>query len=313
MDSWNARCRSNEQSKEEEMICPYCASKSVRKKGFQGNNQRWRCMSCNKQYQTPIFYDQSALPKILLMDIETSLYHFVGWGTYKQYIDHYRITEHQFILSWAAKWLIDDDVFSDVVTSKEAKKRDDKRICQSIRDILNEADIVIGHNVDRFDLRKLNWRFITHGIAPPSPYKIIDTLKFARKEFFAPSYKQDFLTKYFNKQEKIKTDFQWWIDCEAGDVAALKKMEEYNKQDIRGLEDVYLKIRPYIKNHPNIAVMMDDDVCTHCGSDNIVETEHEYHTGSYSYPVYHCNNCRTSNIRGSKHISHHKTQMRSTT
>ena len=124
---------------------------------------------------------------------------------------------------------------------------------------MDEADIVIGHNGDRFDLRKLRWRFISQDMAPPSPFRVLDTLKIARREFFAPSYKQDFLTKYFDLENKLSTDFQLWVDCEAGNKNRLEEMVEYNRHDVMGLEELYLKIRPYIRNHPNLGVLSLDD------------------------------------------------------
>ena len=82
-------------------------------------------------------------------------------------------------------------VVSDIVTPEETKTRDDKRVLQSIWKLLDEADIVIGHNGDRFDLRKLNARFIDNDINPPSPFRTIDTLKVARREFAFVSYTKD--------------------------------------------------------------------------------------------------------------------------
>ena len=291
--------------------CPYCVSTYGRKKGVRRDQQRYECYSCGKYFQKPIDYEESELPKILLFDVETSFYHFVGWGTYKQYIQHYQITEHQYIISWAAKWLYDENVQSDVVTPKESKNRDDKRILKSIHKLLDEADIVVGHNGDRFDLRKLRWRFISQGMAPPSPFKIIDTLKVARREFFAPSYKQDFLTKYFKLENKIQTDFQLWVDCEAGIPEKLEEMVEYNRHDVMGLEDLYLKIRPYIRNHPNLGVLMEDDICPTCGSKHLQETSSVYLTLANKFPVYKCEKCETPYIRGKRNISDYNTQMRS--
>ena len=288
------------------VCCPYCVSTYGRKKGVRRDQQRYECYSCGKYFQKPIDYEESELPKILLFDVETSFYHFVGWGTYKQYIQHYQITEHQYIISWAAKWLYDENVQSDVVTPKESKNRDDKRILKSIHKLLDEADIVVGHNGDRFDLRKLRWRFISQGMAPPSPFKIIDTLKVARREFFAPSYKQDFLTKYFKLENKIQTDFQLWVDCEAGIPEKLEEMVEYNRHDVMGLEDLYLKIRPYIRNHPNLGVLMEDDICPTCGSKHLQETSSVYLTSANKFPVYKCEKCETPYIRGKRNISDYK-------
>tara|TARA_R100000656_G_scaffold5244_1_gene6890 strand:+ start:49 stop:939 length:891 start_codon:yes stop_codon:yes gene_type:complete len=293
------------------VCCPYCVSTYGRKKGIRRDQQRYECYSCGKYFQKPVDYEESELPKILLFDVETSFYHFVGWGTYKQYIQHYQITEHQYIISWAAKWLYDENVQSDVVTPEESKNRDDKRILKSIHKLLDEADIVVGHNGDRFDLRKLRWRFISQGMAPPSPFKIIDTLKVARREFFAPSYKQDFLTKYFKLENKIQTDFQLWVDCEAGIPEKLEEMVEYNRHDVMGLEDLYLKIRPYIRNHPNLGVLMEDDICPTCGSKHLQETSSVYLTSANKFPVYKCEKCETPYIRGKRNISNYNTQMRS--
>ena len=292
-------------------ICPSCTSSHTRKKGIRRNKQRWICVECRKQFSAPIDYTEYGFPKILLFDVETSFYHFVGWGTYKQYIQHYQITEHQYIISWAAKWLYDDNVQSDVVTSEESKNRDDKRILKSIWKLLDEADIVIGHNGDRFDIRKLRWRFISEDMQPPSPFRIIDTLKIARREFFAPSYKQDFLTKYFQLQNKLETNFQLWQDCEAGDPEKLEEMVEYNRHDVMGLEQLYLKIRPYIHNHPNLGVLMDKDVCPTCGADDIVETNSEYITSANRFLVYRCNSCKTPYIRHKKNSNEDGTNMRS--
>ena len=292
-------------------VCPSCASSHTRKKGIRRNQQRWTCNECRRQFTAPIDYTEYGFPKILLFDVETSFYHFVGWGTYKQYIQHYQITKHQYIISWAAKWLYDENVQSDVVTPKESKNRDDKRILKSIWKLLDEADIVIGHNGDRFDLRKLRWRFISEDMQPPSPFRVIDTLKIARREFFAPSYKQDFLTKYFHLQNKLETNFQLWKDCEAGISEKLEEMVEYNRHDVMGLEELYLKIRPYIHNHPNLGVLMDKDVCSTCGADDIIETNSEYITSANKCPVYRCNSCKTPYIRHKKNSNEDGTNIRS--
>ena len=292
-------------------VCPSCASSHTRKKGIRRNKQRWTCNECRRQFTAPIDYTEYGFPKILLFDVETSFYHFVGWGTYKQFIQHYQITKHQYIISWAAKWLYDDTVQSDVVTPEESKNRDDGRILKSIWKLLDEADIVIGHNGDRFDLRKLRWRFLSKDMQPPSPFRVIDTLKVARREFFAPSYKQDFLTKYFKLKNKLPTEFQLWIDCEEGIPERLKEMVEYNRHDVIGLEQVYLKLRPYIHNHPNLGVLMDKDVCPNCGADDIIETDAEYITSANKFPVYRCNSCKTPYIRHKKNSNEDGTNIRS--
>ena len=292
------------------MICPYCGGGHGKKKGVQNNQQRFVCYTCKKQFQAPLDASSKSFPRILLFDIETSLMKVYVWGLYKQFIPHNNIIDTWFVISWSAKWLYDKKLMSDTVTPKEAVKKDDRRILKSIHALLNKADIVIGHNVDRFDIRKLNWRFISNNMKPPLPYRSIDTLKVARSQFAAPSYKQDYLTKYFALEKKLKTGFKLWIDCMGGDKKALKKMARYNRHDVIGLEEVYLKLRPYIKNHPNLGILMDEDVCTNCGSHNIQETEAVYFTSASKFPVFRCSDCKTPYIRGKKNVNQEKTQLR---
>ncbi len=262
--------------------------------------------------------DLTVLPKILLFDIETTPMPVWVWDFGKQYVPPTNLVRDEnnkqrvwHVLSWAAKWLYDDNVISDIVTPEESVNRDDSRVLKSIWELLDEADIVIAHNGDRFDLRKLNARFILNDMPPPSPYKSIDTLKIARKEFAFSSNKQDFLTKTFGLAEKLKTDFQLWIDCMNGDKKALDNMLNYNERDVVGLEQVYLKLRPYIKNHPNLGVLMDENVCPSCGSKSIKASNATYFTSSNEFPVYRCGGCQSPFIRSKTSLGTNKTELRS--
>ena len=262
--------------------------------------------------------DLNVLPKILLFDIETTPMPVWVWSFGKQYVPPTNLVKDDdgnqrvwYVLSWAAKWLYDDNVMSDIVTPEEAVARDDSRVLDSIWEMLDQADIVIAHNGDRFDLRKLNARFILNDMPPPSPYKSIDTLKIARREFAFSSNKQDFLTKTFGLAEKLKTDFQLWLDCMDGDKSALNNMLSYNERDVVGLEQVYLKLRPYIKNHPNLGVLMDDSVCPTCGSKSIKASNATYFTSSNEFPVYRCGGCQSPFIRSKTSFGANKTELRS--
>ena len=301
-------------------ICPDCGSSHTKKKAIRltkngESRRRWDCKECSRRFttnwQTFENIDKSHLPRILLFDIETTPMTVHVWGLYKQRIPHTNILKEWNILSWAAKWLYDDEIHSDILTSEEAIAGDDKRILKSIWKLLDEANIVIAHNGDRFDLRKLNARFIDNEMVPPTPYKSIDTLKVARREFAFTSYKQDYLTKHFKLEQKLDTNFQLWLDCMDGKQDALDRMAEYNRHDVMGLEDVYLKLRPYIHNHPNLGVLMDQDVCPNCGSDHLIETEAVYLTTANVFPVFRCGDCKTPYIRHKKNNNLINTSFRS--
>ncbi len=305
------------------VICPYCGSGLSRKGGYRYSeadgrliSKRFKCLECGRGFSIPISDDvkPNSLPRILLLDIETAPMEVYVWGLYKQFIPHGNVIKDWFILSWAAKWLYDDEILSSIVTPKEAIKRQDRRVMAEIWTLLDEADIIIGHNVDSFDERKIKARFILNKIPPPTPYRTIDTLKVARREFSLSSYKQDYITKRFDLNKKIDTSafggLDLWKRCVSGDKEALDIMLKYNKQDIRGLEDVYLKLRPYMRNHPNLGVMMDEDACPNCGSEHLEDTDAFYYTSASKFPVLRCQSCQTPYIRKAKALPR-KTTLRS--
>jgi len=233
-------------------------------------------------------------PNVLVIDIETSLMSFHAWRCGKQYLGPDQIIEDWHMLSWAAKWLMEPDVFSDVLTTKEAKAHDDERISKSIWEFIDKADIVIAHNARGFDIPKLNTRFIVHGMKPPSPYKVIDTLLVFRYQAKFSSNKQDELCKKLGLARKVEHEgYSLWIKCFHGDEPSLRKMLEYNEGDIMGLEEMYVYIRPWIKSHPNMNLFIDGggDCCPNCGSAEVKWLDKMYSTSVNQYSCYRCNGC----------------------
>ena len=232
--------------------------------------------------------------RVLLFDIETLPMSVFVWGLYKQRINPENVIREWCCLGWAAKWLFESKVTSDILTPKEATAHDDKRILRGVWDLLNEANIVIAHNGDQFDIRKLNMRFLKHGMKPTSPYQTIDTLKASRRAFSASSYKLDYLAQFLCGSAKIPTNYGLWKACSKGDKDALTEMETYNRQDVNVLEDLYLYIRPWIKSHPNMGLFttneFDGHICPTCGSDH-VKKEGEYTTIVNRYKAYRCLDC----------------------
>jgi DNA polymerase elongation subunit (family B) len=232
--------------------------------------------------------------KILFLDIETAPSRAYVWGRWKQSIHQPQVISEWFILSWAAKWLNEDSVMSDRLRGEEVKKESDVRICTSLWTLLDECDIVVAHNGDAFDIPKIQSRLLMNNIAPPSPYRQIDTKNVAKKQFGFSSNKLDSLATYFKFGNKLDTDFELWKNCMEGDEESLRYMEKYNKEDVVILEKVYLKLRPWIKSHPNLDTYSNDETptCPLCGSEHIyLETDKNFYTQSSKFDVYRCCDC----------------------
>ena len=277
--------------------CKYCGSINTKRKGFRKSEstgeriaQRYYCNDCERRFT---LQDDSHTrePKVLILDIETAPMTVFVWGLYKQRISHDNIISDWFLLSWSAKWLFHPDIMSDVLTPKEAKAKDDSRIAKSIYALMDKADIIIAHNGKRFDDRKLKARFIAHGLNPPSPYQVIDTLHHSRANFAFSSHKQDYLTKFLDLPNKLDTDFELWIRCFNGEKEALEEMVEYNRHDVGGLEELYLTLRPWMKSHPNMGLYVEADkkVCANCGSSQLTLMSRKYYvTPMGKYRVHRC-------------------------
>lgn len=245
--------------------------------------------------------------KILILDIETSPLRSYTWGRWKQNIGLNQTISEWFMLSWSAKWLDSIELMGEGLTPEEVLNEDDLRITTSIWKLIDEADVVIAHNGIKFDLPKLNSRFILNGLIPPSPYTQIDTLKIAQRNFGFSSNKLDALAKYFGIPMKLDTTFELWADCMKGSQSALKKMLEYNKHDVVILEEVYHRLLPWVKSHPNMALVYDDVIqrCPSCGGNNLIELEDKfYYTTVGKYPVYRCKKCKSLS-RGRKTITNY--------
>jgi len=234
------------------MDCPHCHSKdTVITNTNKHSIKRLFCKVCSA------YYEKLDAPKVLLFDIETSRTETTVWRMGEQRVGWKQITKPEFIISWSAKWLFNPESMAGVVTPKEAKKRDCKRIIKDIHSLLDKADCVITHNGDRFDIKKLNWYFIKFGLRPNNRYKSIDTLKEYRKVSAPPSVALDYLAQELGYDGKHDTDMSLWERCEAGDQEALNQMSDYNTNDVFITENIYLRVRGWMKTHPNFAMYLD--------------------------------------------------------
>jgi DNA polymerase elongation subunit (family B)/predicted RNA-binding Zn-ribbon protein involved in translation (DUF1610 family) len=237
--------------------------------------------------------------KILTFDVETSPVEAYVWGLWDQNIPIDFIKTDWTIFSWAAKWLHGKRVMYRDTGGRGARNvRKDKHILKELRDLLDEADIVVAQNGKRFDVRKINARLIQHGIQPPSPYKVIDTMLVARKYFAFTSQKlkwtSSILTDSPKDEHKKFPGFELWQECLKDNPAAWAEMRKYNIQDVRATEKVYLKLRPWINNHPNLALLLESDrpVCPKCGSDKMVRQGCRISVKEQAtYERYNCKAC----------------------
>lgn len=239
-------------------------------------------------------------PKILTIDVETSPIEAFVWGLWDQNVGLDFIKTEWTILSFAAKWLGQKKViYGDTGGRGQEKVRDDKPLMASIHELLDSADIVIAQNGKRFDVRKMNARLIQHGFLPPSPYRVIDTMAVAKKYFAFTSQKLAWTSKYLTDVPKEEhrefPGFELWVECLRDNPKAWRVMRRYNKRDVISTEKVYLKMRPWIENHPNLGTYnpeSDRPLCPKCGSDHVHVHDYQMSVKQQGvYKRYRCQDC----------------------
>jgi hypothetical protein len=230
--------------------------------------------------------------KVLLFDIETTPNIGYTWGKYETNVIEF--IKERYMLCFAAKWL--DGKKTEIYSLPDFKsykkdKTDDKELVKKLWELMDEADVVVAHNGDKFDIKVMNARFAVNNLSPPSPYKTVDTLKVARRKFAFNSNKLNDLGKVLGVGNKVPTGgFALWTGCMEGKIAAWKKMKQYNKVDVTLLEKIYKKLRPWMPQHPNVGINKGRHACNHCGSIKTQNRGYSY-AKVHKYQRYQCQAC----------------------
>jgi hypothetical protein len=216
------------------------------------------------------------------------------WDLRTEYIRPEKIVKDWSILCYAAKWLFEPEIVGAVVTPKEAINREEGSILGGIWKLMDEADIIITQNGIKFDIKRLNTKFLKYGYNPPSPYLNVDTLRVAKDKFSFSSNGLDFLGKtVLGIEGKMKMVEDDWDNCASGNKESLDKMLVYCKKDVAPLlEDLYLKFLPWINNHPNLNIYTnhDRDVCPKCESTEL-KWGGQYPTPTGLFHGFRCQVC----------------------
>ena len=206
---------------------------------------QWQCRNCgNKQLEErPV--GLKIPPKILYLDIETALMSvdLYDLKVYSKYISYKFITQHSYVINWAAAWLdteynIIGRIKSGVCTADEAKRRDDKRILRPLWEMMDISDYISGHNSDNFDIKKLNWRFMANKMGLPYKSKRLDTYKMIGKHTKPPSKGLEFQSVTLGGSRKKSLSLEEWQAIvnvntdESVRTKLLKKANVYCRGDV---------------------------------------------------------------------------------
>jgi RNase H-like protein len=233
-------------------------------------------------------------PRIILWDIETTHNLVAVFKLLNQdYIQAENILQERYIVCAAWKELGKEPVHAvstlDDATRFHHNPHDDRHVVGVLHRVLSDADVIIAHNGDSYDIKFTEARMLYHGLRPLPPIVKIDTLKAARNRFLFNANNLDYLGHFLKVGRKKPTMGGLWLRVLKGDRKAIEQMVAYNKQDVRLLERVFKKLRPYMPDHVN-RQLFGLGGCPRCGSTHTIQYG-THRASTRIYQRYQCKAC----------------------
>lgn len=209
------------------------------------------------------------------------------WGLWQQNVSIGQIIDSTEMMCFGARWYGEKKVHF-----KSVHHHGKQEMLESVHKLLDEADVVVGWNSASFDSKHIKRELLEAEMLPPSPYKDMDLMRVVKSQFKFPSNKLDYVSQKLGVGSKVKhSGFELWVKCMANDKKAWAEMKKYQIQDVNLLIDLYEKLKPWIKNHPSVALYDGiEDGCVACGSVNL-QKRGLARTTTSSYQRYQCQDC----------------------
>ena len=226
----------------------------------------------------------------LYLDIETAPTIGAFYGRYDLSISPQQVIDNGFILCFQYAW---GDGAVHVESLKDKGKltsKSDKQLVKRLAELLGEADVVVAHNADKFDIPVITARMACHGLKPFAMPKVIDTLKVCRRFFKFEANSLDSACRQLGIGIKGKSGgFDTSLACMNGDKKAWNTLLKYGKQDVVLLRSLYYRIRPWMKNHPNNNLYNEAArSCCHVCANEKIEYRGYAYTNTMRYSRYKC-------------------------
>ena len=244
-------------------------------------------------------------PRILFIDIETRPLEVYTWQLKNYgYTPVGMIKGDWGIVSVAAKWRGKSKVYQ-YDLRRNITSKDEIGMLRKISKLLNQADIVIGHNSKKFDIPMITGRLKLYKLPRLQSFAQIDTLTESRKLYRFPSYSLEYLTgilctKFKKMTHRTYPGMELWFACLRGVCRAWKEMAKYNINDVRATEELFDIMAPDMNLNWTKYRGLDGAICQ-CGSTEFNENGHHY-TPEGKFKRYYCKHCK-SELRLGKNLN----------
>lgn len=245
--------------------------------------------------------------KIMLVDVECFPNLSWTWGTFEQNV--IKVVRPRMLCSIAWQWYPSSETsvlalpdFPDYDRKAWAAGRwihdpllwNNQSLIRAFSEKIRQADVVVGHNVEMFDDRRLNTDVARLKLEAPPYHRAIDTLKVLRRRFDFNSNRLDDICQELAIGRKLPhPGFSMWERCIFGDMSAWALMKRYNRHDVNPLlRGLYEFLRPWIPNHPNNAATDGTPCCPVCRGKHMKPEGWRY-TQAGKYQRFICRDCHS--------------------
>jgi len=197
---------------------------------------------------------------VLLLDLEVSPILGTTYEAYKSNLIW--IEKPPMIVTMAWQWFGEDEIHVKGLPDYDGYKPgwehlNDRDLCEELYDLLEKADLIVGHNEKKFDLTIARSRFLAHGFRPTKEWFIEDTLQILWKRFRLPKNNLEAACEYVGLPGKTKfTHADFIKGCIAGNKEDWEGMKTYNARDIEITKAFYAKISPWNNSHANLNLIL---------------------------------------------------------
>ena len=268
----------------------------------------------------------SKKPVILFFDIETLPLKSFIWQPGTQYVGHKNLCpSHSMWGLICIQYAVDD---GPVKVLRYDKHNGTQGMIEAFDKLVAKADIVLGKNSDRFDIKMLNAMRALLKIPPIVGWEKYteDLEKQMRRYFRLPSQSLDYISKQLGVGGKVSMEMKDWVnisnyrelddlktegldtkalnvvsnhlfkesvkDIKAAGKEALEKMCHYGAKDTEDTRILWNYLKAHFDPKFNVAKFMGEKhACKHCGSTDIIPVKHRT-AGKTTYQTYKCGDCK---------------------
>jgi hypothetical protein len=227
--------------------------------------------------------------KTLFLDIETMPHLMWGFDMFNQNFSLEQVHTPGWVACFSYMW--DGQKKASLSSEKEI---DHDRMIEKAHELLEQADVVVHFNGDRFDIPHLNWEFIQAGLGPPAPSIMVDLRKTVKARFRPMSGKLQHIVQQLDIGTKVNHDgFPLWRGWMEGNEKDIRLMHRYAKRDTELLKPLFDAFTPWIPQLPNVALFEElTGLHCRCGSTNLHKRGFSY-TPTAKRQRYQCQDCGT--------------------